>query len=252
MAVGDDAAAAGMTLVAGSVPANTLDTIINGVLDEIARRTAAVMPIAKGGTGQTTVAAARNAFGLGNTSGAVPVANGGTGATSASSARSNLGIAANNIPTSGSNVQADIDYLAGLIGGRVSKSGDTMSGDLYLPASSAASGGWTTAYINGDGRVCRGASSLRYKKYVSPVELDRLGDIFPELHRFQMRGGSQWTVGFIAERLAENPDTELFVARDAEGRPDSIDYVPLLLAQNAVQAKLIADLTARVEALEAR
>jgi hypothetical protein len=38
------------------------------------------------------VAGARNALGLGNTSGAVPVANGGTGASSASDARSNLGL----------------------------------------------------------------------------------------------------------------------------------------------------------------
>lgn len=50
------------------------------------------VPISKGGTGQTSVAAARNAFGLGNTSGAVPVANGGTGATTAANARTNLGV----------------------------------------------------------------------------------------------------------------------------------------------------------------
>ena len=41
-----------------------------------------VLPIANGGTGQTTAAAARNALGLGNTTGALPVANGGTGVTS--------------------------------------------------------------------------------------------------------------------------------------------------------------------------
>lgn len=42
--------------------------------------------IAHGGTGATSAAAARNALGLGNTSGALPVANGGTGATGTSSA----------------------------------------------------------------------------------------------------------------------------------------------------------------------
>ena len=55
-----------------------------------------VMSIAQGGTGATTVASARNALGLGNTSGAVPIANGGTGATIASAALSNLG----GVPTS--------------------------------------------------------------------------------------------------------------------------------------------------------
>lgn len=56
--------------------------------------TEGAVPIANGGTGQTTVAAARNALGLGDTSGAVPVANGGTGATTAADARTNLGAAA--------------------------------------------------------------------------------------------------------------------------------------------------------------
>ena len=50
-----------------------------------------VFGIANGGTGATTVANARNALGLGNTSGALPVANGGTGATTAKNARVNLG-----------------------------------------------------------------------------------------------------------------------------------------------------------------
>lgn len=52
--------------------------------------TTGAVPVANGGTGQTTVAAMRNAFGLGNTTGAVPVANGGTGATTAINACSNL------------------------------------------------------------------------------------------------------------------------------------------------------------------
>lgn len=59
--------------------------------------TSGALPIANGGTGQTTVAAARNALGLGNTSGALPVANGGTGAADAATARSNLGITPANI-----------------------------------------------------------------------------------------------------------------------------------------------------------
>ena len=53
--------------------------------------TAAALPIANGGTGATTAAAARNALGLGNTTAALPIANGGTGATTAAAARTNLG-----------------------------------------------------------------------------------------------------------------------------------------------------------------
>ena len=52
------------------------------------------LSIANGGTGATTVAGARNALGLGNTSGALPIANGGTGATSLAGAQENLGIKA--------------------------------------------------------------------------------------------------------------------------------------------------------------
>ena len=48
--------------------------------------TSGTLPIARGGTGQTTAAGVRNALGLGNTTGAVPVANGGTGATSVAAA----------------------------------------------------------------------------------------------------------------------------------------------------------------------
>lgn len=51
-----------------------------------------VLPIAGGGTGQTTVAGVRYALGLGNTDGALPIANGGTGADNAATARTNLGI----------------------------------------------------------------------------------------------------------------------------------------------------------------
>lgn len=49
------------------------------------------LAVARGGTGQASLQALRNAAGLGNTTGAVPVANGGTGATGAAAARTNIG-----------------------------------------------------------------------------------------------------------------------------------------------------------------
>ena len=59
--------------------------------------TTGALPIANGGTGATSAAAARNALGLGNTTGALPIANGGTGATSAAAARNALSITPANI-----------------------------------------------------------------------------------------------------------------------------------------------------------
>ena len=82
-------AVAGSTTFDGS--ANV--TIATSALD-VSTATAGTLAVARGGTGQTTLALARNAMGLGNTTGAVPVANGGTGATSASAALTNLGAAA--------------------------------------------------------------------------------------------------------------------------------------------------------------
>lgn len=59
---------------------------------KLIQRYTEVLPIAGGGTGQTTVAGVRNILGLGNTDGALPIANGGTGADNANTALSNLGI----------------------------------------------------------------------------------------------------------------------------------------------------------------
>lgn len=48
------------------------------------------LPASRGGTGQTSLQATRNAMGLGNTTGALPIANGGTGATTSAAAYKNI------------------------------------------------------------------------------------------------------------------------------------------------------------------
>lgn len=219
MAIGDDALAAGMALTAGTVAANTIDTEINKTRDYIAQRTNAVVPIGSGGTGATTASAARAALGV-------------------------TAELATKLTKSTTDYNNDFAFRDAQIAARASLGTDVTFGNIFTPGATAASSGWTVAYINSDGRICRGASSLRYKKHVTEVAPSAFGNIFQPLNRFQMRGGDgRWTYGHIAETLAENPDTEQFVMYDAEGRPDSVDYIPLLLAK-------VEQLNARLEALE--
>ena len=60
--------------------------------------TLALVPIANGGTGQTTAAGIRNALGLGLTTGTLGVEYGGTGQTSATGLRSSLGLGSSTGP----------------------------------------------------------------------------------------------------------------------------------------------------------
>lgn len=75
----------------GEVPtygdAKSIDAIITGTAANIT----GILAQANGGTGTTSLQAARNLMGLGNTLGTLPVSNGGTGATNAGNALSNLG-----------------------------------------------------------------------------------------------------------------------------------------------------------------
>lgn len=271
MPTGDDAAAGGMDLVAGSVLANTIDTEITKTRDYIANGPTHWKP------GVTLPASLISG-------GAVPIANGGTAGTTAAAARSNLGIIAVNIPTTGSNVQADIDFLASRVttaqntaDAKVSKAGDTMSGHLYLPGSVGATSGYTVAYINGDGRVSRGVSSARYKDDITDIDPATLGEIFPQLVTYILKDDEGRTIrtGHIAEHLQASPELERFVVhareviydpvmddegnvigyqavgtrrvRDAEGNPvpESIDFISLLLAQTAQLAARVAELEAK-------
>jgi len=54
--------------------------------------TTGALPIANGGTGQTTAEGIRGVLGLGSTIGALPITNGGTGASNVANARTNLGL----------------------------------------------------------------------------------------------------------------------------------------------------------------
>lgn len=160
--------------------------------------------------------------------------------------------------------------------GGVPASGGTFTGQVYLPNSFAATSGYSVCYINGDGRISRNASSLRFKKYVSKVDPLGLGNLFPDLARYQLRsiegskGDGTWRYGHIAEWLHDDPDLQRFVIYETEDDgvtlkvdsfgipvPLTLDFFGLILAQTAAlkamhdsYAATISRLEDRLEALE--
>ena len=84
----------------------TLSALWSYIKGKIGLDSNGILPVSKGGTGANTVAGARNALGLGNTSGALPIANGGTGATTAANACSNLGC----MPKSGGTFTGPVSF----------------------------------------------------------------------------------------------------------------------------------------------
>lgn len=254
MAIGDDAVAAGMSIVDGATTdANTIDTEINRSRDYIAQGAGATdaatagKVIKRDANGRAKVATPSASTDIA-TKGYVdnigtPALGGDTVVRRTADNRFNAGT-----PTGDDNVTPK-GYVDARVNGRVATSGDTMTGHLYLPNSTAATSGYTIAYINGDGRVSRGASSERFKKYISDVDPASLGDLFEQLRRWQDRNGDgTWHYGYTAEQLAANPDTEPFVvyenvANADEKVPLSIDFISLLLAQ-------VAQLRQEIDALK--
>ncbi|WP_144797692.1 hypothetical protein [Microbacterium paludicola] len=266
MAIGDDAAAAGMAVVDGATTeARTIDTEINRTRDYIATGAGAVAAatankvVKRDANGRASFANP-TAAGHAATKAYVDAQAPGPGSITSTQIadgtilyvdlhpdlQSRVRYNTWNIPLSAPSAAFDGHMQSG---SATVQNDAVVRGNVYVPNSSPATSGYTVAYINSDGRLSRGASSERYKKYLSEIDPASLGDIWPNLTRYQMRqGDGAWKYGYIAERLAEHPDLEPFVvyaAHGGESVPDSIDFIALLIAQNA-------QLNQRVKALEER
>lgn len=263
MANGDDAAAAGMDVLNPSTALvkNGADEI-NKTRDYISQRTSAVQPIAKGGTGATTAAAARTA----------------------------LGIIASNIPSTGAGVQADLNFLAsskspvghthaGLYSGAAlfeyQASGNqfytatkvginnelTVVGPIYSPHGRAnpVSSSWVAAALDSAGRLGVQPSARRFKKNVRTYEYtdEQLDAFLALLDRvYQLRAfiegapTSPDLLGWIAEEVLEAGFGEL-VAFDDDEQPLTINYAMAVIPLHALakrQARQITALAARLDA----
>lgn len=273
-------------LIAGSLPANQIDTAINdtrGYIESWGMEPGVALTVARGGTGGATAAAARTNLSvpsvaemntaLGAKVDDSEVAPGDFAIANAIPRFNNVGQLTSQNPS----LSGHVVTLATLQGGF------TTTGHIYLPNSTAATSGFTVAYINGDGRISRGSSSEQYKENIELVDPLSLGDIFPDLYSYTMKGDPDKVTRFgnIAERLNESDALRPFVVyktepvysevpiideetgeqtgtaqgavigsrlvKDSFGLPvpDSIDFIALGIAQAAV-------INARLKLIEER
>lgn len=243
MANGDAAAAAGMDVVASTGLVKDGYSEINKSRDYVAMFGGAAgspIPLSRGGTGAATAAAARAALNVPAWTDVAPPGTANASGIARFSAAGRLQVVS---PAAAADV-ATKGYVDSAVGAS-GWNGGVVTGNIFLPNATPATSSYVVCYLNGDGRISRGASSRRYKKFIHdapPLDLSGI-----RLREFQLRGGDGTRVlGYIAEELAEDPQAARFVVNDAEGQPDAVDYIQLLLAQVAQLAAEVAELRAQV------
>lgn len=262
MANGDDALAAGMEILSGNEDRREGYDEINKTRDYIASFFATVRTWAEG----LFLPKADVYDGTGSVFGKVPrydsvgrLITASPSANNQATPKSYVDNAIASIPAPPAPVQQfnDDGTTYSVTGRHLRASGNILSttGTFYAGGATAATDGYTIAYLNSDGRLAKGASSERYKKHISSIDPTSLGDIWPALVRYQMRSGDgSWKYGYIAERLAESEDLAPFVVYADLGTgpiPDSIDFIALLMAQNAQLKQQLDQQEQRLNALEA-
>lgn len=268
--VGDLAAAAGMTLVSGSLPANQIDAAINQALDYIAQFAAGIRAITAGGTGANTPEGARTNLGF---PAWTPLIEAGTLVSRGPDGRFAVDLATvSTHPARWDQVQSlvqaladTMDTLAGTVGGkRNTNDGSFGSTPIYTPHGRAnpVSTSYVAAYLNNDGRIGASPSAARFKKNITPkvytladaAELGRL--VVNYRLRASLYGSTDAPVevGVLAEALIAAGFGE-FVHYDADGQPFSVAYERLALVALGALTELTGELdliAERLAALEGR
>ena len=234
MANGDDAAAAGMDVVAGTADRRQGYDEINKTRDYIAQRTSAVQPVAKGGTGATNAADARTNL---------------DAAKTAHTHRIDDVYTSDGTQKYGTALQAQLSAMQSSlevqIGSKVSNGANVTFGDIYTPAgrSNPVSVGWVSAALGGDGRLGASPSAARFKQDITPrtYSLDDIDRITIVTYRLieaveQLGDDARVEVGVIAEQLVEAGFPEFVVFGD-DGQPFTVEYGRMVtVALSGIQA----------------
>jgi len=276
------------TLSADRIPSLDASKVSSGTLSadripslDTAKIGSGILPLARGGVGADTQAGARATIGAAAAShtheanaivsgtldsnriptldatkigtGVLAVGVGGTGSSTASGARSSLGIIASNIPTTGSNVQADIDFIAGQASQAptaLTQANKARDGDLDISVWNRDVSSMTrrAAWLGNDGRILLGhtASSERFKTNFQDTGIDPLKVLEIDVVLYQNKQRLAMAekdesihvgldIGMIAERLHEaglwqfviyerDENDELVLDKNGDAIPYGIHY----------------------------
>jgi hypothetical protein len=129
-------------------------------------------------------------------------------------------------------VIADIGGLQGALDAKANLSGATFTGAVAAPS------------FNGTSVP---PSSQRYKELIRGIDPGDAMQILREIAFcwYRMRDTGTESAGVIAERLADGP-LDFCVVRDAQGRPDAVNYHPLF----TVACSAVLDIDRRLRAIE--
>lgn len=248
---GDDALAAGLDVMDGTEKWFHGWKAINKTRDMIANLAAGIRSIATGGTGASTAAGARVNLGVQATVDDVAAAVATIAADKLVRANGAGQIAVPDPAYTTSPTPRS--YVDTATGGKVSKSGDTMTGALRNTWARANSvGSWINLGVAPDGTIGNTSSSRRFKKNIRDWTPDRQALLAIRLVQFKYRAAvyaSDDTTqhGVIAEELHDLGLTWL-VAYDENGDPYTVHYDRIALGL----LSLVQDHEARLTALEGK